>query len=146
MFRWLLLLLPFLGGLAGGAQAPVNTGLSKRVGILEAAFVSFSVGALAMALLAFALGRPSLERIAEVPRWQLLGGLLGSCYVLSIIVALPRLGAAATIFAGIAGQTIFALLADHYGWLGLERIPFGPVRALGLLLLAAGVLLVNQTR
>ena len=146
MLKWLLLVLPVIGGMAGGAQAPINGGLGRRIGFFEATFVSFTVGALAAALLALVFGRGSLGRVPEVPRWLLLGGLLGMTYVASVITTVPRLGAAATIFAGIAGQMIFTLAADHHGWLGLERIPFGPARALGLALMAAGVLLVFRSR
>lgn len=146
MSKWLILLLPLLGGMAGGAQAPINGGLGRRIGIAEATFVSFAVGATAAGLIAAFAGRGALGQVVHVPRWMLVGGLLGMCYVGTIIAAVPRLGAASTIFAGIAGQLLFTVAADHFGWLGLERIPLGVERALGLALMVAGVYLVSRSR
>ncbi|WP_373047795.1 DMT family transporter [Vulgatibacter sp.] len=146
MYKWLFVLLPILGGVAGGLQAPINGALGKRIGVFEAAAVSFTVGAAVGWLVKWVVGRGDMGRLAGAPLWQLVGGALGLVFVTSLIIAVPRTGAAVAIFAALLGQLAFVLLADHFGWLGLTKIPFGPGRAVGLVLMLAGVLLVYRSR
>lgn len=145
MSKWLLLLLPFIGGLAGGAQAPINGALGKRVGPMEATLLSFFVGTLAAALLVLLLGKGELGKALQGPRWQLVGGMLGLVFVLTVVMAVPRLGAAETVFAAIAGQMVMSLVADHFALFGLQRIPINALRIVGLALMAGGVFLVSRS-
>jgi uncharacterized membrane protein YdcZ (DUF606 family) len=39
---------------------------------------------------------------------------------------------------------IGSFLADRFGWTGVSKIPFDPLRLLGIALLIAGVLLVQR--
>jgi transporter family-2 protein len=43
----------------------------------------------------------------------------------------------------IAGQMAASLLVDHQGWFGVPRHPLDLPRALGVLCLAAGVVLIR---
>lgn len=52
---------------------------------------------------------------------------------------------AATVFARVvAGQLITAMVIDQLTLLGVRQQPFGPGRALGVVLLLAGVLLIRR--
>jgi len=46
--------------------------------------------------------------------------------------------------AAILGQMVGSYLADTLGWFGVERVPFNPVRLVGIGLLVLGVLLVQR--
>jgi bacterial/archaeal transporter family-2 protein len=61
--------------------------------------------------------------------------------ILSITFATPRLGATATIGLLIAGQLSMGTVIDRFGLFGLDRIPIGWPRLLGIALLAAGAAL-----
>ena len=65
-------------------------------------------------------------------------------FVLGTIQSLPRVGAVVTICAAILGQMVGTTLIDSFGWLGVTRVPFSPTRALGVLVVFAGVLLVQR--
>jgi transporter family-2 protein len=138
-------------GLAAGAvlpvQAGVNAAIREHLGRPEwATFVNFAVGSVALAGWLF-LQRspvPTLAQAARAPWWSWTGGLLGAFYVTVIILLTPRLGVAATLALAIAGQLGAALALDHFGLLGLAVRPFGPTKALGAALLAAGVFLVRR--
>ncbi|MGH3051945.1 MAG: DMT family transporter, partial [Gaiellaceae bacterium] len=56
----------------------------------------------------------------------------------------PRIGTFATIGLLIAGQLAMGVVIDALGLFGLERIPVGWERVVGLALLAGGAVLVLQ--
>lgn len=132
-----------VGGLLA-LQAPVNSGLGEGIGTFQAAFISFLVGTVILAVIA-GLARGGYGQIADVrtlaPQY-LLGGVLGACYVSSILVTVRTLGAGGVVAAAVGGQLTTSVLVDHFGLLGLDRDPVNVPKVIGVLLLAAGTLLV----
>ena len=132
---------------AGGLialQAPINSTLGRTVGTFQAAFVSFVVGTIALAIVA-SLARGGLGQIAEVRGlawYYLIGGLLGAVYVSTVLVTVRHLGAGGVTAATIAGQLTLSVIVDQFGWLGVDRQPISLPRVVGILLLVAGVALV----
>jgi transporter family-2 protein len=115
-----------------------------RVGSFEAfAVASLVTSALALAVLLVA--RRSLAGIGDAtgaPPWMWLGGAFGAFVVLTITVTAPRIGVAAVVALLIAGQLAAGSLIDRFGWFGVEKVPLGWQRLLGIALLAAGTALV----
>ena len=130
--KWLFILLSIIGGMIAGTQAPINGSLGKKIGSLEGAFTSFFVGTLFLTFLVLFFGKGQLSMMLQVPKWNLLGGVLGAFFVTFTIVAVPKIGVALTIFAAIAGQMIASILIDHFGFFGVEKIPMNVNRLLGL--------------
>ena len=52
------------------------------------------------------------------------------------------LGAGGVVAATIAGQLTMSVLIDQFGWLGLDKDPISAMKVIGVVLLAAGTLLV----
>jgi transporter family-2 protein len=131
----------------GGAialQAPINSHLGKAVGTFQAAFLSFAIGTVLLAMIA-ALAKGGLTTVAEarhLPWYYLSGGLLGAAYVTSVLVTVRTLGAGGVVAATIAGQLTMSVIVDHFGLLDVQRQPITLLRFVGILLLAAGVFLV----
>jgi bacterial/archaeal transporter family-2 protein len=143
---WLYLLFAFVAGAMIPFQAGVNAQLATWVhSPIRAAFVSFFVGTVALALIAAFVFRPypSVHRLGSAPWWVWIGGLLGAFYVAGSIVTAPRLGAATLIALVVAGQTVASLLVDQYGWVGFAERHVTPGRIAGMLLVLAGVTLVR---
>jgi bacterial/archaeal transporter family-2 protein len=132
---------------AGGLialQAPINSTLGRSVGTFQGAFVSFIVGTIALAIVA-GLSRGGMGQLGEIrglPWYYLIGGLLGAVYVSTVLVTVRHLGAGGVTAATIAGQLTLAVVVDQFGWLGVDRHTISLARALGILLLVAGVVLV----
>ena len=140
------LLFAFAAGAMIPFQAGVNAQLSHWVeSPIRAAFVSFVVGTAALLAISLLVLKPlpSLARVGAAPWWVWIGGLLGAFYVAGSIVLAPRLGASPLIAAVVAGQSIAALLVDHFGWVGFPEHPASAGRIAGIALLVAGVLLVR---
>ena len=68
--------------------------------------------------------------------------MLGACYVSSVLVTVRTLGAGGIVAATIAGQLTMSVLIDQFGLLGLDKDPISALKVIGVLLLAAGTLLV----
>ena len=136
-----------LTALVGGfvaLQGPINSNLGKTIGNFQAAFFSFATGTIILAVIA-ALARGGLGQISEArtlaPQY-LIGGALGACYVSTVIVTVRTLGAGGIVAATIAGQLTMGVIIDQFGLLGLDKDPISVSKAIGVLLLAAGTLLV----
>ncbi len=144
MSRGLAVLLAVAAGCFVGLQAPVNARLGKEVGSLQAATVSFTVGALVL-ILATALssgGLAGIGSIGRAPWWALIGGLLGAFYVTVALVTVRTLGLSSLTALVVTGQLAIAVVVDRLGLLGIAKQQIGASRIVGLVLLAIGVVLV----
>lgn len=82
--------------------------------------------------------------LRSAPFWGV-AGALGIGVLTGMAFALPRLGIAAGLGGIILGQMTAAVIIDAAGW-GAGRIPLTLGRALGLVLMAAGILLLLQRK
>jgi transporter family-2 protein len=142
MTRYLLGAATFVAGLLAALQPPINAGLARRTGTLEAATISFAVGFAAILLVALVAGRGSFAGIRTAPWWQLMGGLIGATFVWVNLAVVPHLGVAGLLAGSIAGQLAGGLMIDSFGLLGMARNPITPGRLVGVALLVAGAVLV----
>lgn len=140
----LALILSVVAGLLAGIQTPVNAALGKTIGFLESSLVSFAVGAGAMAVVVSFIGRGNLNAITRVPLYLLAGGLLGATLFTIVIMAAPVIGTATTLAAVVVGQMTAALIFDHFGLLGVARVPIDVSRLGGLVLLFLGLRLMTR--
>jgi bacterial/archaeal transporter family-2 protein len=138
-----VLLTACTGGLVA-LQAPINSTLGRSIGTWQAAFVSFAIGSLALALVA-SLATSGLRQVAgvrDVSLVYLTGGLLGAVYVTSILVTVRTLGLGGVTAATIAAQLAVSVVVDHFGLLGVDKQPVTAARVAGVVLLGLGTYLV----
>lgn len=147
-----LLALPFALALLAGAvlpfQAAGNAAVGRALGHwLWGAFASLSVSSLVViaALLILRVPAPDLGKAMQGPWWLWIGGVLGAMYLAGAAALIPKLGAAGFLVLVVAGQIITAVLADHFGVMGLGGKPLNLARLAGVLLILCGVLLVQGT-
>ena len=138
----LLLCLMVCGGIAVALQPSINARLAQKTGVLESSCISFTVGALALFLLALFMGRGSFRGVGDASWWEFLGGFLGAFFVTMTTIVVPRLGTAAAMAAVITSQLITSLILDHFGFFGFRHISFDTKRGIGVVLLLVGVGLV----
>jgi transporter family-2 protein len=138
-----VVLTALVGGLIA-MQAPINSQLGKSIGTFQAAFVSFAIGTLLLAGIA-AVSRGGLAHVADarhVSWYYLTGGVLGAMYVTTVLVTVRDLGAGGVVAATIAGQLTAGVIIDQLGVLNVEKDPVTLGKAVGIVLLAAGVFLI----
>ncbi len=138
-----VILTALVGGLIA-LQAPINSMLGKATGSFQAAFLSFAIGTVVLAVIAaFAKGGFGTMGEARSLSWiYLTGGLLGAAYVTTVLVTVRELGAGPVVAATIAGQLSASVVLDQFGLLGLPKDPITFGKVVGIVLLAAGVYLV----
>ena len=142
MNMFIYLLLAIIGGTFIGTQAGINGVLGKRIGVIEGSFVSFFIGTIILLLLAIFLGKGDLLKVTTVPKWQLIGGVFGACYVTIMVAVVPKIGVASAITAVIVGQLLLSVTLDHFGIFIKQPIPIDRYRITGLVLLLISLFLI----
>jgi transporter family-2 protein len=145
---WLLAPVAVLLGAVLTAQVATNTELGKALGnSYIPATVNMAVGLIVTLILSWALTPqwPSREMVREAS-WYLwpAGGFLGVAYLTGNILLAPKLGAGALVALIVAGQLIFSVLLDHFGWFGFVQHPASVARLAGCSLMIVGVFLISR--
>jgi transporter family-2 protein len=143
MDRGLAVTLTVVVGALIALQPPVNAGLGRVTGNVAAAFVSFLVGTLLLALLVGISGQTGgLGSTFDVAPEYLTGGILGVAYVFTVLVTVSSIGAGGVAAATITGQLTASIVIDRLGILGLEQQALSIDRLAGVALLLVGTYLV----
>jgi bacterial/archaeal transporter family-2 protein len=142
--KWIAVPLAAAAGALVAMQAPINSTLGKSIGTFAAATFSFATGTVLLLAICLAVGGGlgDLGNVRELSWYYLIGGALGAAYVTTALVTVRELGAGGVTAATIAGQLTMAVALDRAGILGLPQKAISVPRAVGVLLLAAGVYLI----
>ncbi|MEJ5905934.1 DMT family transporter [Pseudomonas kermanshahensis] len=145
-----LLGIPVAMALLAGAvlpfQAAGNAAVGRALGHwLWGAFTSLTVSSVVViaALLILRVPTPDLGKALQGPWWLWIGGVLGALYVAGAAALTPKLGAAGFLVLVVAGQILTAVIADHFGVMGLGGKPVSLARVAGVVLILCGVFLVQ---
>ena len=145
---WLFAPFAVLLGVVLTTQVATNTQLGKALGNpYIPTTVNMVIGLFATAILMWSLTSnwPSKEMVRAAPWYTwVAGGLMGVIYLTGTILLAPRLGAGALVGLVVAGQLVFSVLLDHFGWIGFEQHSAGIGRLAGCALMIAGVFLISK--
>jgi transporter family-2 protein len=146
MSRPVAVICVLLVGILAALQPAANASFSKIVGDLGAAFASLVISAIFIGVLLLAVGHPGrLSGITSIKPEHVLGGVAGAAIVAVTLVAVKPLGAGALVSLFVTAQLITAVVADRFGWLGLERHGITGTRLVGIALAIAATILVTRT-
>ncbi len=142
----------YLLALAAGLVLPVQIAFNNKLTVYSgnpiiSSLTSFTVGAIALFIYSLFnqnMIQKSLPQIWQAPPYAWLGGLVGCFYVVSTLVASPKIGTALSLGLVIGGQLCMSLLMDHFGWLGTDVRPFTLTKGMGVLLVLVGILLLKK--
>ena len=146
--KWLFYLFPIIVGALNTVQTGSNATLRKSLDqpLLAAFVVTAGAFTTYLALIPIlGLQWPSAAKVASVPWWGWIGGVLGATYVLATIFVAEKVGAAAFMGLTVTAGLVTSLLLDHYGWLGFDEHPAGIGRLAGAALMLGGLLLICLT-
>ncbi|WP_159517755.1 DMT family transporter [Sunxiuqinia indica] len=128
-------------------QGSINTQLTTFLKHpLQGALVNFVVGSICLIglNLLFRTQTPDWGTLKTAPWHLFVGGVLGAIFVSSVIFFIPKIGVTTVLAASIGGQLIASSIIDHFGFFGLTAQPISPGRIAGILLLMAGVFLIQR--
>lgn len=142
-------------GIAGGMVIPFQTSINSKLGVytkspIYSSAVSFGVGTIFLVILNLLLN-PSMLTIRFLSQqsfnfYWVTGGALGVIFLTGNLLLLPRLGASLTVVITLTGQMIMGVIIDAFGWFGAPVQPFTLLKALGILLLIIGIILMNYVK
>ena len=131
-------------GIASTLQSAANAGLAQRTGLPAALVVNTAIVMLATLALLLARGAQPVF-FPPGASWPLYsGGFCGFAIIVILAFVFPKIGAALAIALVVLGQSVAALMIDHYGFLGMPRDPVSLSRVAGLALVAAGIVLLRR--
>ncbi|WP_250456159.1 DMT family transporter [Caballeronia sp. ATUFL_M2_KS44] len=136
-----------LGGVLQAAGAPINGELKHAlVNPWLASGVSFLlVTFLAIALFAIApTPLPTLDDLRNMKWWAPLGGIVGAVAVFAGLTLVQKVGVGTLNGLTICANLVASVVIDHFGLIGVAEHPLGWLRALGTVLMVAGVALVMR--
>lgn len=144
-------MLAFLIGLIAGAASPTQASVNARIredfkSPYITSIVNFIVGGLFLAVLILIVERNlsiPFGEIAAEPFWIWLGGACGTAIVILNIICLPKLGSAVNVMLICFGQIMTGLVVDHFGLFYSPQASMSLMRALGAIIVFAGIALVN---
>ncbi len=134
-----------------GTLLPLQAGVNSRLreflsSPFYATWISVAVSLVAVTAycLIARLTMPTVATLSALPPWVWTGGLIGVVYVFMVLLLAHKLGATALIASVIAGQMICSLILDQFGLIGFAQHPLNPGRIAGIVLLIAGVALIQK--
>ncbi|MGE5542056.1 MAG: DMT family transporter [Bacillota bacterium] len=127
-----------LAGILMAVQGVLNSGLGRIAGLLKATLAVHAAGLAVIAPVVLLYARQAPGRLTGAPWFYYLGGPLGVGIVYFVAASIGRVGACPATTAIITGQVLTAAALDHFGVLGLQRVPFHPFKLLGVAFLSFG--------
>lgn len=132
-----------ISGITMAIQGTLNSQLYQKTSILAATFVVHLIG-LALAFITVLVTRTPLFEYSwlSIPWYLYLGGVLSVIIIGLVAFSIPKIGVSNATTAIIIGQVGAALIIDHLGLFGTEKLSWNPWQILGLILFAAGAKLL----
>lgn len=142
-------IVPFivLGGALQSCGAAMNGQLHKSlVNPWLASAVSFALITFFFAgvFLILPYPLPTSKDLAAMPWWAVIGGLVGAVQVYAGLTLVNRVGAGTFMGLTVTAALIMSLAIDHFGWFRMAGHPLNLWRAVGGVLLVAGVVLISK--
>jgi transporter family-2 protein len=142
-----ILQLPFILAALSGAimagQGTLNSQLSQKTSILSSTLAVHVIGTIGVAIAVFFIKEPMLSyQWRQIPWYLYLGGILGILIVVLVSVSISKVGVCNATTAIIIGQVCTAVIIDHLGLFGTNKIPWNPWQIAGLTFFVVGAKLL----
>lgn len=140
---WLSVAVAAFTGALMTVQGAVNSALLRRVGIINMAAVVQITGLLVAAAAFLIWGRIGrLAQVTSAPWYSWLGGAIGVVIIAGVAYAIRHVSTSLAISSIITAQLATALVVDHFGLFGSEKVGLSWLRAAGLILMVIGTRLM----
>ena len=143
-------LLGILAGCCLPLQTSANARLSGRTGSpYSSALISFLAGLVFLVFLLIVVGEGvalDWAQLFGLPWWIWLGGVCGVVFLTLNILLFERIGSVQTVVLPTLGQVLMGLTVDHFGLFRGVQSSLTVVRAVGAILVIAGVVIVTLAK
>lgn len=132
-------LFSIVAGAAMSIQGVMNTKLQDGIGLWEAnAYVQGTAFLLSLAVM-WLFGSGDLKALSGMPKWTLLGGLLGLVITVTVMLSIKGLHPTVAISTILIAQLLVAAIIEAFGWMGQDKAAFGLKQLIGLGMMLGGV-------
>lgn len=120
----------------------LNGILSTYTGNYSSSVIIHAIGLIGIiAILIFTKSKITFDK--KIHLYLYSAGLIGVFTVLLSNFTFVPLGASLTMSLGLFGQTICAIIIDHYGLFGVNKIKFNKKKVLGLMIIILGLVVMT---
>ncbi len=141
------MLLFYIIGVLVGMSIPIQTSVNSRLSLYTkspfyTSFISFSVGTICLIILNIIIN-PEVYHL-DNQSFNYMGSrtCLGLAFLTGNLLLLPKLGATLTVIATV--RSVLGVIIKHLDYLTLYIHPFNLIKAIGVLLLIVGIVIMNQ--
>ena len=139
------MVLVLVAGLFQAAMGSLNGLLGNYIGPFSVSFMAHAVGILPLGLYILLVEKhPIRFGFGKIPFYVYSAGFLGATITAIGSYCVARLGAAVVVCISAAAQLVLSAAVDHFGWFGAERVPFDRRRLPAILVILAGIVLINM--
>ncbi|AHF09733.1 MAG: DMT family transporter [Dehalobacter sp. 4CP] len=132
-----------ISGAAMAVQGTLNSQLTQKTSLLSSTLIVHIIGSLIALLAVLAWKVPMFgHKWLQIPWYLYLGGALSVGIVALVAITISRIGVCNATTAIILGQVGLAVIIDHFGLFGVQRISWNPWQLLGLALFVGGAKLL----
>ena len=86
---------------------------------------------------------PNWGKLKNIPLYLLSAGAIGIFIVTFNNVSFLNIGMSLTLALGLLGQALIALVFDHFGFMGLEKVKFRKKKLIGLGMITLGIIVMT---
>ena len=131
----------FIGALIG-IMVYFNGILSIYLGNYTSSVIVHLVGLIGI-IIVLICTKSKLKFDRKLPLFLYSAGVIGVFTVLFSNIGFMSVGASLTIALSLLGQTISAIIIDHYGLLGVNDIKFNKKKLIGLSIIILGIVIMT---
>lgn len=139
------ILFSMLAGVFITIQSVFNTRVSEKIGLLGTVVIVHGLGFIVSLIIMLFIKYEGLNKIGEVNKLYLLGGVFGIIIVFSVMKSITLLGVTYSVTILLSTQLIAALFIDTFGLFGMEKIQFTLNKPLGIIVMIIGILITKMS-
>jgi len=119
-----------------------NGYLAAFFGIYTSSVLIHAAGLIAITVIIIA-GRHQFGRCKNAKWYLYSAGMIGVITVIFNTISFAGMGVSLTLAVSLLGQSLAAIIIDHYGLMGMKKVKFERQKITGLVLILAGIIIMS---
>lgn len=119
-----------------------NGYLAEIFGIYTSSVLIHMAGLITVTVAVMA-GRHRFDRLRDATWYLYSAGAIGVITVIFNSISFSGMGVSLTLAVSLLGQSLAAIIIDHFGLLGMKKIKFERQKITGLILIVSGIIVMS---
>ncbi|KQL45871.1 hypothetical protein AN963_12645 [Brevibacillus choshinensis] len=122
-------------------QSVFNAQASEKLGLWQTNAIVHGLGFFVSFSIFLVVRDGDLQKINEVNKVYLLGGVFGALIVFFVMKGITSIGPAYSISILLVSQLLIALVIDSLGLFGVEKVPLNLSKVMGIAVMIVGLII-----